>query len=137
MEDPTAFVHDAVPLTRTLGMRATELTRTQVRLEIDWAEELCTAGGVLHGGILMSLADSAGAVCAFLNLPHGSSGTSTIESKTNFVGAVTGGSVIATASPLHSGRSTIVVETSLADSEGRLVAKVTQTQAVLKPQGNG
>lgn len=137
MEDPTAFVHDAVPFTRTLGMRAMELTPAQVRLEMAWAEELCTAGGVLHGGVLMSLADSAAAVCAFLNLPEGASGTSTIESKTNFLGPVTEGSVVASASPLHSGRSTIVVETSLADSQGRLVAKVTQTQAVLRPQGNG
>lgn len=134
MEDPTAFVHEAVPFTRTLGMRATELAPAQVRLEMDWAEELCTAGGVLHGGVLMSLADSAGAVCAFLNLPEGATGTSTIESKTNFLGAVKEGSVVASATPLHSGRSTIVVETSLVDSRGRLVGKVTQTQAVLGPQ---
>lgn len=137
MEDPTAFVHDAVPFTRTLGVRATELTPARVRLEMDWAEELCTAGGVLHGGVLMSLADSAGAVCAFLNLPEGAAGTSTIESKTNFLGAVKEGAVVASSSPLHSGRSTIVVETSLVDSRGRLVAKVTQTQAVLGPQDNG
>ncbi len=134
MEDPTAFVHEAVPFTRTLGMRATELTPAQVRLEMDWAEELCTAGGVLHGGVLMSLADSAGAVCAFLNLPEGA-GTSTIESKTNFLGAVKDGSVGASSSPLHSGRSTIVVETSLVDSRGRLVAKVTQTQTITYPSG--
>lgn len=85
----------------------------------------------------MSLADSAGAVCAFLNLPEGATGTSTIESKTNFLGAVTAGSVMAMASPLHLGRSTIVVETSLEASDGRLVAKVTQTQAVLTPPADG
>lgn len=132
MEDLTASIHTAVPLTRTLGVRALELTPALVRLEIDWAEELCTSGGVLHGGVLMSLADSAGAACAFLNLPDGADGTSTIESKTNFLGAVTGGTVRASASPLHTGRSTIVVETSIEDSDGRLVAKVTQTQAVLR-----
>lgn len=134
MDDPTAFVHDTVPLTRTLGMRVTEAKPEEVQLQLDWAEQLCTSGGVLHGGVLMSLADSAGAVSAFLNLPEGSSGTSTIESKTNFLGAVREGTVTATASPLHTGRSTIVVETSVVDQEGRLVAKVTQTQAVLRPR---
>lgn len=134
MDDPTAFIHDAVPLTRTLGMRTVEADRQRVRMELDWAEELCTSGGVLHGGALMSLADSAGAACAFLNLPEGSTGTSTIESKTNFLGAITEGTATASASPLHTGRSTIVVETSIEDSQGRLVAKVTQTQAVMRPR---
>lgn len=134
MDDPTAYIHEAVPFTRTLGMRAVNLTPEKVHLELDWAEGLCTSGGILHGGALMSLADSAGAVCAFLNLPEGAGGTSTIESKTNFLGAVTGGTVGATASPLHTGRSTIVVETSLRDSTGHLVGKVTQTQAVLGTQ---
>ena len=82
----------------------------------------------------MAVADSAGAACAFLNLPKDASGTATIESKTNFLGAVRAGSVIATAAPLHAGGATIVVETSVRDSSGRLVAKVTQTQMVLRPR---
>lgn len=134
MENPTAYLHEAVPLAQTLGMRAAGLTPAAVTLELDWAPELCTSGGVLHGGALMALADSAGAVCAFLNLPDGSNGTSTIESKTNFLGAVTRGTVTASSSPLHVGRSTIVVETSIHDSDDRLVAKITQTQAVMWPQ---
>lgn len=134
MENPTAYLHEAVPLAQTLGMRAADLTPAAVTLELDWAPELCTSGGVLHGGALMALADSAGAVCAFLNLPDGSNGTSTIESKTNFVGAVTQGTVTASSSPLHVGRSTIVVETSIHDSDDRLVAKITQTQAVMWPR---
>lgn len=134
MENPTAYLHEAVPLAQTLGMRAADLTPAAVTLELDWAPELCTSGGVLHGGALMALADSAGAVCAFLNLPDGSDGTSTIESKTNFVGAVTQGTVTASSSPLHVGRSTIVVETSIHDSDDRLVAKITQTQAVMWPR---
>jgi len=80
----------------------------------------------------MALADSAGGVCAFLNLPPGGS-TATIESKTNFFAAVREGEVRARARPLHRGRTTIVVETDVFDSTGRHVARTTQTQAVLGP----
>jgi uncharacterized protein (TIGR00369 family) len=80
----------------------------------------------------MALADSAGGACALLNLPEGSSGTATIESKTNFLGVVRSGTVTATATPLHIGGTTIVVETSVRDASGRLIAKVTQTQIVLR-----
>ncbi len=80
----------------------------------------------------MALADSAGGACAFLNLPDGASGTATIESKTNFLGAVREGAVTATATPLHRGGTTIVVETEVRSSTGPLVAKVTQTQIVLR-----
>lgn len=85
----------------------------------------------MHGGVLMALADSLGGLCAFLNLPEGAAGTTTIESKTNFLRAVTGGRVRAVSRPLHAGRMVIVVDTELRDDEGRLVARVTQTQAVL------
>src|SRR5680860_1096896 len=93
MNDPTALVQDTMPLCSTLGITASVFTPDQVTLEVAWSPELCTAGGILHGGLLMTLADSAGASCAFLNLPEGSAGTSTIESKTNFLGAVTTGVV--------------------------------------------
>ena len=80
----------------------------------------------------MALADAAGGVCAFLNLPERATGTTTIESKTNFLRAVRAGHVTATARPLHAGRRTIVVDTELRDDEARLVARTTQTQAVLE-----
>ena len=80
----------------------------------------------------MALADSAGGTCAFLNLPAGASGTATIESKTNFLGAVRRGAATATSTPLHRGGTTMVIETSVRDSGGKLVAKVTQTQIVLR-----
>lgn len=95
-----------------------------------WAPERCTTGGVLHGGVLMALADSIGAYCAMLNLPRGA-GTATIESKTNFFRAVRDGFVEAVSTPLHVGRTTIVVQTDLHDAQGRRVARVTQTQAVI------
>jgi 1,4-dihydroxy-2-naphthoyl-CoA hydrolase len=130
----TARIHELMPLCRTLGIVAEDLGPSSVALSIGWDEPLCTGGGLLHGGVIMALADSAAGACAFLNLPASATGTSTIESKTNFLGAVTTGTVTARATPLHVGRSTIVVETELRDDSGRLVAKVTQTQAVLGPR---
>jgi uncharacterized protein (TIGR00369 family) len=82
----------------------------------------------------MALADTCGGACAFLNLPDGATGTATIESKTNFLRAVSGGHVTASSRPLHRGRTLIVVETELTDPGERLVAKVTQTQAVHYPR---
>jgi 1,4-dihydroxy-2-naphthoyl-CoA hydrolase len=128
----TEQLHGLVPLSATLGIRLAEATSDAVRLELDWRAELCTAGGVLHGGVLMSLADTAGAVCAFLNLPADAEGTTTIESKTNLLAAVRSGTVTATATPLHVGSSLIVVETELRRDDERLVAKTIQTQAVLR-----
>lgn len=132
-EAATAYVLDAMPLCRTLGVRAEISTPAEVVLALDWAPELCTSGGLLHGGVVMALADSAGAVCAVANLPE-DAGTSTIESKTNFLRGVRSGTVTAQATPLHVGSTTIVIETAVRDDTDRLVAKVTQTQAVLQPR---
>ena len=128
--DLTELVNEQMPLGATLGIRTVTGGPEQVEATLTWAPELCTAGGVLHGGALMALADSAGAICAFLNLPPGGR-TVTIESKTNFFGAVREGEVRARSRPLHRGRTTIVVETDLHDSAGCHVARTTQTQAVL------
>lgn len=130
-ERPTDFVRRLMPLCATLGVEAERVSADEVVLTLDWAAELCTSGGVLHGGALMALADSAGATCAFLSLPEGAGGTATIESKTNFVAGVRSGRVVATARVLHAGRRTILVETELRTGDGRLAGKVTQTQIVL------
>src|SRR5207237_4014395 len=122
-----------MPFSALLGVEVLNAGREEVRGRMEWAPERCTAAGVLHGGALMALADSVGALCAFLNLPAGA-GTSTIESKTNFVRAVRSGSVRATARPLHVGRQTIVVTTEARDDDGRLVAYTTQTTAVPPPR---
>ncbi|TMC50973.1 MAG: PaaI family thioesterase [Chloroflexi bacterium] len=119
-----------MPFAVALGIQLTVADSTEVRATLAWAADRCTAAGVLHGGALMSLADSVGAVCAFLNLPSGAS-TSTIESKTNFFRAVRDGHVEAIARPLHVGRTVIVVQTDLVDPGGRRVGQTTQTQAVL------
>src|SRR5688500_17043446 len=129
MNASTKLVQDSMPLCATLGITAADSSPEQVVLELAWHASLCTIGGALHGGVLMALADSAGATCAFLNLPADAVSTSTIESKTNFLGAATEGTVVATSRPLHVGSTTIVVETELRVGD-RLVAKTTQTQVV-------
>src|SRR4051794_35705547 len=128
--DLTAL-RDTMPLARHLGIELTAATKEEVVATLAHRPELCTLGDTLHGGALMTLADSVGAVCAFLNLPEGAAGASTLESKTNLLRGVRGGTVTATSRPLHAGRRTIVVETELRDDDGRLVAKTTQTQTVL------
>ena len=119
-----------MPFAELLGIELEHASAASVAGRLRWREELCTAGGVMHGGALMALADTIGAVCAFLNLPPGA-GTATISSSTNMLRAVRSGEVVATARPLHAGRSVIAVETELRDASGRLVAQVTQAQAVL------
>ncbi len=128
--DLDAFMARMMPFTTLLGAEALAAGAEEVRLRLAWDPTRCTSFGVLHGGTLMALADSAGAWCAFLNVPRGSA-TTTIESKTNFLRAVRSGYVDAVARPLHVGRTTIVVESELRDEPGKLVAKVTQTQAVI------
>lgn len=120
-----------MPFAARLGIEAVEAGPERVSAKLAWDNDLCTLGDALHGGVLMALADSAGAVCAFLNLPEGAAGTTTIESKTNFLRGVRDGHVTATAKPLHTGRKVVVIETELHDDAGKLVAKVTQSQAVL------
>ena len=132
MTDLTAQLNEAMPFGGFLGLEVLAASADEVRARLDWADGLCTAGGILHGGALMALADSTGGFCAFLNLPAGATGTATIESKTNFFAAIREGWVEAVSRPLHIGKTTIVVDTDLLDSSGRRIARVTQTQAVLR-----
>jgi uncharacterized protein (TIGR00369 family) len=120
-----------MPFASLIGAELVSASPDEVRGRLEWAPERCTTDGILHGGVLMALADSVGAYCAALNLPQGA-GTATIESKTNFFRAVREGSVEAVSTPLHVGRTTIVVQTDLLDGQGRRVARVTQTQAVIQ-----
>lgn len=121
---------ELMPFARTVGVVFDAATKDEVTGRLPYDESRTTGGGALHGGALMTLADSVGALCAFLNLPEGAS-TSTTSSATVFLRGVRAGAVTATARPLHVGRSTIAVVTELRDEQGRLVAQVTQSQAVL------
>ncbi len=124
-------LNQAMPFGALLGVELDEASADEVRGGLEWSPERCTAGGIMHGGALMGLADSLGGLCAYLNLPEGATATATVESKTNFFRAVREGRVTAVSRPLHAGKSFIVVETDLHDADGRHVARVTQTQAVL------
>ena len=128
----TAQLHAAMPFTALLGATALASAPEEVRLRLEWDAARCTAGGLMHGGALMALADSAGGLCAFLNLPDGATGTATVSSATNFLRGVRSGHVEAVARPLNVGRTVIVVDTELRDAAGALLARVTQTQAVLR-----
>lgn len=122
---------DAMPFARFCGVELVSATPDQVEGRLPWAKELCTANDRLHGGALMTLGDTVGAACGFLNLPDGAS-TVTIESKTNFIRGVADGSAVARARPLHVGGRFMVIQTTITDSDEVLVAQVTQTQAVLR-----
>jgi 1,4-dihydroxy-2-naphthoyl-CoA hydrolase len=128
-------IRDTMPFAALIGAELTEVSPELVRGRMEFAPERCTAGGVMHGGALMALADGCGGTCAFFNLPEGAIGTATIESKTNLLRAVREGAVTATTRPLHKGRTTMVIETEIAtEQDGRLVAKVTQTQVFHYPR---
>jgi uncharacterized protein (TIGR00369 family) len=122
-----------MPFSVACGVEVDAAGQEEVRGRMAWREDRCTAGGILHGGAFMTLADTVGGICAFLNLPDGAT-TATIESKTNFMRGLRRGTAWAVARPLHVGRQTIVVQTEVRDDDGKLLAFVTQTQAVLRPQ---
>lgn len=126
----TRMAHSLMPLTATLGLEVLTGSPERVVARAVWAAERCTAGGVLHGGYLMALADSAGAACAGFNLPPGA-GMTTIEAKTNFFRGVKQGAIEIVSTPVHIGRTTIVVQTDISDDSGRLVSRTIQTQAVM------
>jgi uncharacterized protein (TIGR00369 family) len=120
-----------LPFADLLGIRVTETTADRVVAEMEVRPELCTSPPVLHGGAVMAFADTLGALGTIANLPEGA-GTTTIESKTNFIAAApVGTTIIGTATPVHRGRRTQVWQTRITTREGKLVALVTQTQLIL------
>jgi uncharacterized protein (TIGR00369 family) len=123
-----------MPLAAMLGVQTVEATTEQVRLRLPWSPEVCTSGGIMHGGAIMALSDTAGALLGFLNLPPGSAGTTTTDSHTRFLGAVRAGHAEAVSRVLHKGRTLIAVDTEVRDSGGRLVARTSQAQLVLSPR---
>lgn len=121
-----------MPFAQLKGVTFTDADKDQVVARMLVRPDLCTLGHILHGGAIMALADSVGAAATVINLPEDAKGTTTIESKTNFIGGAREGmTVIATATPVHRGRRTQVWQTRLETEDGKLVAVVTQTQMVL------
>jgi uncharacterized protein (TIGR00369 family) len=121
-----------LPLVRWLGMRFLTAAPERVTAEMIVRDDLCNQAAMLHGGALMAFADTLGACATTLNLPEGA-GTTTIESKTNFLApAPAGTKVIGECLPLHRGKRTMVWQTRITSAERGLVAVVTQTQLVLE-----
>ncbi len=121
-----------LPFANLMGLRLTSIAADRVTAELPVREDLCTVPAVLHGGALMALADTLGAVATVANLAEGAH-TTTIESKTNFFAAIAlGDTARAECTPLHRGRTTMVWQTRITRGDGRLAAIVTQTQLVLK-----
>jgi 1,4-dihydroxy-2-naphthoyl-CoA hydrolase len=121
-----------MPFAELKGVMFVEADKDRVVARMLVRPELCTLRNTIHGGAVMALADSVGAAATVINLPEDAKGTTTIESKTNFIGgAKEGSTVIATATPVHRGRRTQVWQTRLETEDGKLVAVVTQTQMVL------
>ncbi|MFO6447500.1 PaaI family thioesterase [Erythrobacter sp. NE805] len=123
---------DAMPFSKLMGVTVTAASAQGVEGEITVREDLCTAGGIMHGGAIMAFADALGAVGAVASLPEGAKGTTTIESKTNFLGAAPVGSLVRAKSvPLKTGKRMSVWQTTIETAEGKPVAVVIQTQLVL------
>lgn len=123
---------DMMPFAKLMGVEISEASADRIVGTLTVRPELCTAGGILHGGAVMAFADSLGAVGAFLSLPEGAAGTTTIESKTNFLGGAKAGvAVRGEATPVHRGRRTSVWQTRITTEDGRPVALVIQTQMSL------
>jgi len=134
MNDLERLQQMPLPFASLLGIRYVSAGKERVTAELPVREELCTRPAVLHGGAIMAFADTLGAAATVLNLPEGA-GTTTLESKTNFLASAPVGMVVhGETTPVHRGKRTMVWQTRVTTSEGRLVALVTQTQMVLEPK---
>jgi 1,4-dihydroxy-2-naphthoyl-CoA hydrolase len=134
MNDLERLQQMPLPFAGLLGIRYVSAGKERVTAELPVREELCTRPAVLHGGAIMAFADTLGAAATVLNLPEGA-GTTTLESKTNFLASAPVGTVVlGETTPVHRGKRTMVWQTRVTTGEGRLVALVTQTQMVLEPK---
>jgi 1,4-dihydroxy-2-naphthoyl-CoA hydrolase len=123
---------DAMPFSRLMGVKVTSAAKDRITGELVVRADLCTSGQIMHGGSIMAFADALGAIGAFMNLPDGAHGTTTIESKTNFLGAAPEGeTVMGESTPVQIGKRLSVWQTRISRGDGKAVALVTQTQLVL------
>lgn len=125
-------IADAMPFSRLIGVQVESATPERIVARLEVTDDVCTTGGILHGGAAMAFADSLGAIGAFLTLPEGAAGTTSIESTTKFLGAAPVGSVlIGETEPVKVGRRVSVWQTRIRTADDRDVALVTQTQLTL------
>lgn len=124
-----------LPFAELLGLQIVTIAPDKVEARMPVRKELCTVPDVLHGGAMMALADTLGAIATVANLTGGAT-TTTIESKTNFFAAIPmGDTAIAECTPLHRGKTTMVWQTRITRGDGRLAGLITQTQLVMQPRG--
>ncbi len=122
-----------MPFSELMGVEITERSKDRVRGRMTVRADLCTAGGILHGGAYMAFADTLGALGGVMNLAPGA-GTTTLESKTNFLGSAPVGTVVeGETTPLHVGRRSSVWQTRITNAEGKLLCLVIQTQMTILP----
>lgn len=128
----TKNIADVMPFSKLMGVKVTSASKDKIEAEIEVRADLCTTGGIMHGGAIMAFADAVGAIGASLNLPDGAKGTTTIESKSNFLGAAPQGEVVESVTvPIKVGKRLSVWQTVIQRKNGQQVAMVTQTQLVL------
>jgi 1,4-dihydroxy-2-naphthoyl-CoA hydrolase len=132
MEDPLAET-TGMPFSDLMGLEVVERTKDRVRGRLIVRDDLCTGGAILHGGAFMAFADALGAIGGLMNLAPGAR-TTTLESKTNFLGGAPVGSVVeGEATPLHVGRRSSVWQTRITNADGKLLCLVIQTQMTIQP----
>ena len=128
----TEQLHQAMPFAKTLGLRLLSASADLVEAEMEVRPDHCTAGGIAHGGAIIALSDSLGGLGGFLALPEGAKGTTTIESKTNLLGAAKAGeTLLARCVPVQKGRRLQVWKTEISVKGGAVVALTIQTQMTL------
>ena len=123
-----------MPFANLMGVEIVERSKDRVVGRLLVRDDLCTAGSILHGGAYMAFADALGAIGGVLNLPEGAARTTTLESKTNFLGSArVGETVEGEATPLHIGRRSSVWQTRVTNADGKLLCLVIQTQMTIQP----
>lgn len=128
----TTNLADLMPFSKLMGVEVSEASPDRIVATLAVREDLCTGGSILHGGAIMAFADALGAIGAFLTLPEGAKTTTTIESKTNFIGSAKLGSTVrGECTPVHIGKRTSVWQTKITTADGKTVALATQTQMAI------
>lgn len=123
---------DMMPFSNLMGVKVSEASKDKIVGTLIVRDDLCTAGGILHGGAMMAFADALGGIGAYLSLPSGKTRTTTVESKTNFLGATPAGqTVTGECTPIKIGKTLSIWQTRITREDGKLVGIVTQTQMAL------
>jgi 1,4-dihydroxy-2-naphthoyl-CoA hydrolase len=115
-----------------LGIVITHATESEVRAEIAVEEMHMAPNGYLHAGTVITLADTCAGYGCIVNLPPGATGFTTIELKSNHLGTAKEGTILASAKPVHRGKTTQVWDTIVTRGDsGKTIALFRCTQMIL------